>query len=189
LKEVELEYENPGISEWSKYIPGGLGWLPKVNRYKIQEELNNEGLVADKKFWKTYGEACSILAKNLSEAGVTIMAGTDANLPPTVPGFSLHDELISLNNAGMSTSQVLKSATSVPATWLNSNSGSIDIGYDANLVLLDKNPLDDIRNTKTIHMVINRGKAYDRVLLDKMLEAVKTANDNSRTVEIDEFLN
>lgn len=188
LKEVELEYENPGISEWSEYILGGLGWLPKVNRYKIQEELDNEGLARDKKFWDTYGQACTILAKNLSQAGVVIMAGTDANLPPAVPGFSLHDELVSLNNAGMSNSQVLKSATSVPAKWLKSNSGSIEIGYEANLILLDKNPLDDIRNTKKINTVINRGKVYNRILLDKMLEAIKIVNDKSRTVEIDEYL-
>ncbi len=87
LHDVELAYQNPGISEWSKYIPGGLGWLPEVNRYKLNEALSPEELEGLKSFWTTYGKACALIANNLSKKGVKIMAGTDANLPPTVPGF------------------------------------------------------------------------------------------------------
>ncbi len=187
LKEVELDYQNPGISEWVSYIPGGLGWLPEVNRYKMNDDLGEEKMASHKKYWETYGKACQLLAANFSKMGVKIMTGTDANLPPTVPGFSLHDELGALNRAGMSTSQVLKASTSVPAAWLKSNSGKISPGYEANLVLLDKNPLEDISNTKAIHMVIAKGQVFDRVLLDQILAAVKQANDLSRKVNIDEF--
>ncbi|MEX0274096.1 MAG: amidohydrolase family protein [Flavobacteriaceae bacterium] len=187
LCEVELEYENPGISEWVHYIPQGLGWLPEVNRYKIMGELSPAERIGDKKYWETYGKACALLAENLSRHGVKIMAGTDTNLPPTVPGFSLHDELISLNNAGMSQAEVLRAATIVPAKWLKSNSGKIAVGYEANLVLLEKNPLVDINNTKSINTVIARGQVFDRHLLDTMLKAVKDANDNSRKVEIKKY--
>ena len=188
LKEVELEYANPGISEWVSYIPQGLGWLPEVNRYKIQAEMNEEELLKDKKYWDAYGKACQLLATNLSKFGVKIMTGTDANLPPTVPGFSLHDELGALNRAGMSNAEVLKSATVIPAEWLKSNSGRILPGYMANLVLLDKNPLEAISNTKAINMVINRGRIFDRGLLDRILAAVKEANDSSRNVNIDKYI-
>lgn len=187
LKEVKLEYQNPGISEWVSFIPGGLGWLPEVNRYKLNENLSEERLVSHKKYWKTYGKACQLLAAKLSVKGVKIMAGTDANLPPAVPGFSLHDEMESLNRAGMTPSQVLRSATSIPAAWLKSNSGKIEPGYEANLVLLDKNPLEDIRNTKSINTVINRGRVFNRNLLNQMLAKVKEANDLSRKVNIDKF--
>lgn len=188
LKEVELAYENPGISEWVSYIPQGLGWLPDVNRYKIHENnLNEEELVGHKKYWDTYGKACQKVAYELAKRGVQIMAGTDANLPPTVPGFSLHDELISLNNAGMSTSQVLKSATAIPSKWMKSNAGKLAPGYIANMVLLDKNPLEKIENTKTINTVISKGSVYDRPLLDAMLAAVKEANDMCRKVDISEY--
>lgn len=187
LKEVELDYENPGISEWISYIPQGLGWLPEVNRYKLQEGLNADQLAGSKKYWETYAKACQLLAHNMAERGVKIMTGTDSNLPPTVPGFSLHDELGSLNNAGMSTAEVLKSSTTIPATWLKSNSGKVLPGYEANLVLLDKNPLTDISNTKAINTVISKGQVFDRNLLDAMLAAVKAANDASRKVNIDEY--
>ncbi|WP_222982939.1 amidohydrolase family protein [Flagellimonas meishanensis] len=188
LKEVELEYENPGISEWVSYIPQGLGWLPEVNRYKLPENLTEEEKNGRKKYWKTYTKACQILANKLSSLGVKIMTGTDSNLPPAVPGFSLHDELQSLNRAGMSTAQILQSATAIPAAWLKSNSGKIETGYRANLVLLDNNPLENIANTKTINMVINNGLVYDRDLLDSILASVKEANDASRKVNIDRFI-
>lgn len=187
LKEVELDYENPGISEWVSYIPQGLGWLPGVNRYALPENQNPEEREASKIYWETYAKATQLLASNLSRMGVKIMTGTDTNLPPAVPGFSLHDELGSLNRAGMSATQVLQSATAIPAEWLKSNSGKILPGYEADLVLLDKNPLENISNTKTINMVIAKGKVFDRDLLDQILVAVKQANDLSRKVNIDNF--
>lgn len=187
LKEVELDYENPGISEWVSYIPQGLGWLPAVNRYKLADGLNADQIAGSKKYWETYAKACQILATNMANKGVKIMTGTDSNLPPTVPGFSLHDELGSLNRAGMSTAQVLRSSTTIPATWLKSNSGKMMAGYEANLVLLDKNPLENIANTNAINTVISKGQVFDRNLLDEMLAAVKEANDASRKVNIDQY--
>jgi len=187
LTEIELAYENPGISEGSKMVTRALGWLPPVNRYRFEEGLTEEEKSGRQYYWEAYGKACQILAKNLSKKGVKIMAGTDANLPPTVPGFSLHDELISLNEAGMSTAQVLQSATTIPSQWLKSNSGIIAKGRDADLVLLEKNPLENISHTKTINTVIAKGRIFDRQLLDQMLGAVKDANDRSRTVDISEF--
>lgn len=187
LKEVELVYENPGISEWDERIPEGLGWLPEVNRYKLPENLSPEEQVWQKIFWDTYGHACVIILKNLSAGGVNIMAGTDANLPPTVPGFSLHDELIAMHQAGMSTSQVLQSATVIPADWLKRNTGKIMPGKKANLVLLERNPLENISNTSSINTVLLNGRILDRSLLDKMLESVKKANNASRKKDISYF--
>ncbi len=188
LREVELEYQNPGISEWVTYIPGGLGWLPEVNRYKMNDNLTDERKASHLKYWTTYGKACSLLAAELSSRGVKLMAGTDANLPPTVPGFSLHDELGSLHNAGLSSAEVLRSATANTAKWLKRNAGIIATGYDADLVLLDSNPLANISNTKAINTVISRGRVFDRNLLDQILAAVKRANHNSRRVSIDQYL-
>ena len=185
LKEVELEYVNPGISEWSENIPqGGLGWLPEVNRYQLNGDLSEEELDGQKIFWTAYAEACQIILKNLSDSGVIIMAGTDANLPVAVPGFSLHDELQSLYQAGMTTAEVLRSATSAPAERLKIKAGKIKEGYKANLVILNKNPLEDIRHTKTIDQVILHGKVLDRKVLDELLSSVKNANDLSRKVDI-----
>ena len=187
LQEIELAYENPGISEGSQVITRALGWLPSVNRYRFPRYFTEEEKKGSKKYWEAYGKACQILAKNLSKNGVKIMAGTDANLPPTVPGFSLHDELISLNQAGMTNAQVLQAVTVVPANWLKRKAGKVSVGFDANLVLLNKNPLEDIAHTKTINTVIANGKVFDRELLDELLAAVKKANDSSRRVDISEY--
>ncbi len=189
LKEVSLVYENPGISEWDEMIPEGLGWLPQVNRYKMPENLDEEEEEWQKIFWTTYAEACSIILKNLSEGGATILAGTDTNLPPTVPGFSLHDELIAMSKAGMTTSQVLQSATSIPADRLRSNAGRIIKGKKANLVLLEDNPLENIAHTRNINTVFINGRILDRTLLNDLLESVKKANNSSRRKEISQFHN
>ena len=61
-------------------------------------------------------------------------------------------------------------------------------GYKADLVLLNKNPLESIRNMKAVETVIIEDKVFDRELIDEMLEAVKTANNNSRTKDITPFL-
>lgn len=189
LEEVELVYVNPGISEWDEMIPQGLGWLPEVNRYKMHENLDAEEKAWQKIFWTTYGQACQIILKNFSAGGVNIMAGTDTNLPPTVPGFSLHDELTAMNNAGMSNAQVLQSASSIPADWLGSNTGKIMKGKKANLVLLEESPLENIANTRKINTVFLNGRILDRSLLDSILESVKKANNLSRKTEISQFLN
>ena len=188
LEEVALEYENPGISEGSAMVTRAIGWLPKVNRYRLSEGLTAEEIEGNRLFWNAYAEACRILARNLSAAGVKIMAGTDANLPPTVPGFSLHQELESLSAVGMTNAAVLRAATAVPADFLGVNAGRIAVGQKANLVLLEKNPLDDISHTQRIELVVLRGKVFDRALLDRILEAVLEANDAGRKVDISEYL-
>jgi len=189
LTNVELEYVNPGISEWSSTVPRGLGWLPEVSRYAWPDDFTQERKTISKKYWETYAKACQIILKTFANQGVKILAGTDANLPVAVAGFSLHDELISLNKAGMTPAQVLKAATAQPAKWLNNNAGEILPGRKANLVLLDKNPLSDISNTKTINSVFLNGKLLDRALLDQMLAAVRVANNSSRKEDISAYLN
>jgi Amidohydrolase family len=188
LEEVALAYENPGISEWDEMIPQGLGWLPDVNRYILSDGLTDEERAGQKAFWIIYGEASEAILKKLAGLGVKIMAGTDANLPPTVPGFSLHDELVSMNEAGMTSSQVLQSATSIPADRIGNKVGKIAKGFRANLVLLDGNPLDQISNTRKVNIVFLNGRILDRDVLDQMLDAVKVANDASRKKSIDKYI-
>ncbi|GJM09877.1 MAG: amidohydrolase [Lysobacteraceae bacterium] len=190
LREVQLTYVNPGIAEWTERVPqGGLGWLPKVNRYQLgPNDSKSSTLAWKRKYWQTYAQACRLILRSLIKNDVNIMAGTDANLPPVVPGFSLHDELISLTEAGMSSTQALRSATATPAIWLGNNGGVIEVGRSADLVLLDRNPLQDISNTNAIHTVFTKGRPLSRGLLDQLLQAVKDANDESRTVDISGYV-
>lgn len=187
LQEAELAYVNVGMLEGVKFGSGGFGWLPHNNLYYLPEGLTTEEIAGRKAYWTAYAEACQVLATKLSEKGVKIMAGTDANIPAKVPGFSLHEELVNLEKAGMSNAEILKAVTTVPAKFMQSNAGKVEEGYEANLVLLDKNPLDDIRHTKAINTVFSNGKVYDRALLDQMLAAVKEVNDAGRTIDISQY--
>jgi cytosine/adenosine deaminase-related metal-dependent hydrolase len=111
-------------------------------------------------------------------AGVRIMAGSDANDTMIFPGFSLHRELWLLSRAGMPAMDVLRAATSVPAAYLGKTGtlGGISAGKEADLVLLQSDPLKDVRNTQSISAVIVDGKHYDRAALDQLLaEAERVA--------------
>jgi hypothetical protein len=108
-------------------------------------------------------------------AGVPILAGTDSPNPYTIPGFSLHDELSLLVEAGLTPMAALQSATRDAARFLHieDSCGSIEVGKAADLVLLRANPLSDIRNTRSIQAVIVGGRYLPRAALDRMLEQVE----------------
>lgn len=112
------------------------------------------------------------LIKAASEAGVTVMAGTDAAfIPGLAPGLSLHQELEAMVAVGMDEMDVLAAATSVPAQWLgvSDDRGTVEQGKRANLVLLSADPLQNIANTTAIEAVIFNGQVFDRSDLDAML--------------------
>jgi hypothetical protein len=98
----------------------------------------------------------------MQRAGVEILAGSDAPNPYVYPGFSLHDELALLVEAGLTPLQALRTATLNPAKYLglSDSSGTIEKGKLADLVLLDANPVDDIRNTQRIQAVVANGRYF-----------------------------
>ncbi|MEO9600044.1 amidohydrolase family protein [Parasphingorhabdus sp.] len=187
LKEAQLAYANPGITEGIMLTSRGMGWLPDVNIYRWPEEWDAQKRSDSLKYWQAYSDAQHIIFKALLEKGVPILAGTDANVPVTVPGFSLHEEMRALKDAGMTNAQVLASATSAPAQWMGWNTGKIQAGFKANLVLLREDPLLDISATDSIEMVIVNGNPLSRSQLDAMLLSVKTANDSSRKLSIEKW--
>jgi imidazolonepropionase-like amidohydrolase len=114
----------------------------------------------------------------LHHAGVPFMAGTDT--APGVyimPGFSLHDELANFVEAGFTPMESLQAATSNPVKFLGREAsfGSVEAGKIADLVLLSANPLEDIRNTQKIKVVIAGGQIFDRAALDQILLTVEAA--------------
>ena len=99
------------------------------------------------------------LVRMLHEAGVPILVGTDAPEPQVAPGYSLHHEMEFLVDSGLSPATVLSAATIQNARVLKQTAdlGSITPGKMADLVLLEANPLEDIRNSRRIHRVIKGG--------------------------------
>jgi len=118
----------------------------------------------------------------MQKAGVPILAGTDTGNPFCFPGFSLHDELALLVIAGLTPVEALRSATLNPAKFfgLDQTLGTIEQGKIADLVLLDANPLVDIRNTQRINAVVSNGRLFDRKVLDKMLSEAEGAANRER---------
>ena len=113
----------------------------------------------------------------LHAAGAGLLLGSDAPQVFNVPGFSLHDELQLLVDAGLSPHAALATGTSAVARFLGSNTGIVAVGRDADLLLLDANPLEDISNTRRIHGVMLRGQWYSARDLSTRLQAYRTVSD------------
>lgn len=115
------------------------------------------------------------LMRDMQQAGVELLAGTDTPIVRNVPGFTLHDELAALVEAGLTPLRALQAATSNPARFMGrlDSMGSIEKGKVADLVLLSADPLLDIANTTRIEAVVADGRLYDRAAVDKLLEAVE----------------
>jgi len=107
----------------------------------------------------------------MRNAGVGILAGTDT----WMPGLDLQDELALFVQAGLSPMEALQTATYNAAKFLGKldSMGTIEQGKMADLVLLDANPLQDIRNTRRINTVVAGGRVFDKTARQKMLIQVE----------------
>jgi imidazolonepropionase-like amidohydrolase len=154
-----------------KYIPPRRreGWKPE-NDFRLKTWTKKDFAQQRTRFHKELE-----LLGRMHRSGVPILAGTDAGNPYCFQGFSLHDELELLVKAGLKPMQALQTATLNPARYLERQKdfGTIELGKLADLVLLDADPLKDIKNTKKIASVIVRGKLLIRKELDKMLADVE----------------
>jgi hypothetical protein len=95
----------------------------------------------------------------LHEAGVTIVAGTDQ----AIPGHSLHRELELYVKAGFTPLEAIQAATLVPARVMKKDKelGTVEVGKLADFILVDGDPLADIRALRRIRVTVAAGKAYD----------------------------
>lgn len=124
--------------------------------------------------------------KKLSEAGVTIMCGTDAPNPGTSHGISLHGELLYLLKAGLSNQQALHSATGAVGEYFPIGTrGTLKVGAMASMLLLDGNPLEDISHTQDIVYLWKNGIQFNRktyaqeINTNKVVEAGLITDFNS----------
>jgi imidazolonepropionase-like amidohydrolase len=145
LKRPELKCDSPWIL---------AGLQPAANRYK-------NGFSPD--FYPRIRTSLALqrkLLKALADAGVPLMAGTDASDVGPVAGFGIHDELQEFVNDGLTPFQALQTATVNPARYFRrlGEFGTVEPGKRADLVLLEQNPLADISNTRKIAGVTVRGR-------------------------------
>jgi imidazolonepropionase-like amidohydrolase len=147
-----------------------LDWREQV------DEVTPQRRAALEPYWKIGVKH----VREMREAGVRLMTGSDVAVLNIFPGASLHEELrLFVDTLGMTPMEALASATRKPAEWLGlaDSVGTIAPGKVADLVLLDANPLADITNTRRIAAVLLRGRLFQRGELDALRASVRAMPD------------
>lgn len=146
-----------------KYVPRTVRdqWSPNVRRTSPQLRAT---------FQERADQDLKVM-NVVRRAGLQVLSGTGAPGPYVIPGFSLHDELELLVQSGFTPLQALQSATFTPALFMAKldHYGVVELGRDADLVLLDANPLENITNLNRISAVVMAGQYLSRDDLDHML--------------------
>lgn len=174
-----IEQTNSGPDPLEKYAP--VAWRdrtwPMFTR-DISKGWSTDPVADREKFF----QAELKMVGEMNRAGVPILAGTDTAAGVRVyPGFSLHDELELLVRAGLTPMEALQAATLNAGKYLDlPDTGTIEKGKRADLVLLDSNPLVDIKNTRTIQSVVLAGRYFSRTDLDHLLHQVEEAAAKSK---------
>ena len=117
------------------------------------------------------------VVKLMKQAGVKMLAGSDLGGGWVIPGFSLHQEFRQLAAAGLSPLEILQMTTLNGAQFVGREAtmGTVDQGKNADLVLLDADPIADVANLDKISAVFLKGKYYSRAALDKLLSNASAA--------------
>jgi imidazolonepropionase-like amidohydrolase len=173
LRDAEIQDSGNEEGRLSKYVPRPMRQAAKVYRENMTRKLTPEDIAGGKRVFQKQLQ----LVNAMKRVGVQLLAGTDLVL---YPGFSLHDELGLLVEAGLTPMEALQSATRNPARYfgLEDSLGTIRKGKLADLVLLEGDPLKDIGNTRKISAVVLNGRFVTRSMLDAMLaKAEATANE------------
>jgi imidazolonepropionase-like amidohydrolase len=125
---------------------------------------------------RTYRETYPMqlqLARRLAQAGVRMMTGTDGGWL-SAPGLTLHEEFGQLADAGFSPLEILRMTTTNVANYLGrrDSMGTVEPGRNADLVILDANPLDSVANLSRIAGVVRAGRHHPRHELDALRDRV-----------------
>ena len=147
-----------------------LNKLPNQIKQKWIKEISETDTIIDKNSLR-YSKWLEEATGKLHKKNVPFMAGTDTPIGYLIPGRSLHIELEVMVESGFSNLEAIKSATVNPAKFfgLENKEGRIKDGYKADLVILNSNPLDKIRNTQDISAVIKNGEFLSRESLDSLI--------------------
>jgi len=159
-----------------KYAPPAVRWL-----LNPKNDARFASVTPDlwAKFKRDYEKDCDLVGR-MRRAGVEILAGSDMSADLLIPGFSLQDELVLLVKAGLTPMEALQAATRNPAKYfgLSDSLGTVERGKIADLVLLEANPLSDIRHTQKINAVVVNGRLLDRTALDELLAKAAAAGQS-----------
>ncbi len=151
------------------FIPNKLkiNWKPDQSSSNTSSSYNYENVAK--------------LIKEFSDKNVQLFLGSDGGYPLIIPGFAYLDEMELFSKAGIENYKILKYATVDAAKFLQlENKGAIKIGNDADFVLLDNNPFEDIKNVRNISGVMVDGKWLDSNYLNEQLNQLKSENRSAK---------
>lgn len=171
LRNPDYELSKPGTS-YLHPMATGVWKFVYENIYKPIPEKNRADLI------NGYHSFLKPFVYEFYKKGGKLLSGTDALVPSTLPGFSLHEELEELVDAGLRPFEALKISTTNTYEFLGEmdQAGTIEPGKLANIVLLDKNPLEDISNTRTIWGVMLQNRWIPKSEIDNQLKALSDAH-------------
>ena len=157
-------FKNPDYLPFLNLLPEERKkeWINKINA--IDDVINKD--IIDYTLWSKK------MVDYMHDKGISFMAGTDTPIGFLIPGLSLHQEIQELYESGLSELEAIQTATINPAKYFNleNSLGRIKSGFIADLIILDKNPLESISNTKSIHAVIKEGHLMNRSYLDSLMK-------------------
>ena len=157
-------FKNPDYLQFLNLLPEERKeeWIKKIN--SIDNVISKD--VVEYTVWSKK------MVDFMHDRGISFMAGTDTPIGFLIPGLSLHQEIQELYESGLSELEAIQTATINPAKYFNleNSLGRIKSGFIADLIILDKNPLESISNTKSIHAVIKEGHLMNRSYLDSLMK-------------------
>lgn len=157
-------FKNPDYLQFLNLLPKERKeeWIKKINA--IDNAISKD--VVEYTVWSKK------MVDFMHDRGISFMAGTDTPIGFLIPGLSLHQEIQELYESGLSELEAIQTATINPAKYFNleNSLGRIKSGFIADLIILDKNPLESISNTKSIHAVIKEGNLMNRSYLDSLMK-------------------
>jgi imidazolonepropionase-like amidohydrolase len=129
-------------------------------------------------------EIMKLIVKILHEEGVNLLLGTDTGPNLTLPGFTLHDEIILNISSGVDAYSILYSGTmnAAKALGIDDQSGSVSVGKNADLILLNENPLEKISTLRNPVAVFQKGTYYNKEALSQMKENGKDHSSTFGTI-------
>jgi imidazolonepropionase-like amidohydrolase len=157
-----------------------LGYMPSRTRFAWTQSKTN--LIRNPEYSEAkFNRFLDIRKKILyamHQSNVNLLLGSDAPQVMNVPGFSLQHEMISWSDAGIPNWKILQASSSEVARFFKAENqfGDIAAGLSADLILLDKNPIDDIKNMQAISGVINKGIWMSKAQIDSELDKIRQAN-------------
>lgn len=158
-----------------RYLPRSVqrAWGPATNPYTARiGKARYPGIMTRLRILKR-------ITREFHDAGVSLVVGTDAMNTGTIPGFSVHDEMALMVDAGLTPFEVLKAATVNGALFLggDDSGGRIAVGQRADLVLLEANPLEHIGHTRRIAGVMLGGQWFSAKDLAEILERLRASEN------------